>query len=92
MRSVGLAGSTHIGDTAFWRGRWARAGHLTVGDGAVNHGAKRRAQRCSRVRSIPAIRRGEREWLKMMAASESFAELQRRVQQLEAEVGGAREE
>ncbi|HYW66633.1 MAG TPA: UDP-3-O-(3-hydroxymyristoyl)glucosamine N-acyltransferase [Candidatus Dormibacteraeota bacterium] len=83
---VGLAGSTQIGDNCILAGQVGTAGHLTVGDGAVitaQSGVPNDVPSRSLYSGYPAVE--NRQWLKMMAALNRLPELQRRVQQLEAE-------
>jgi UDP-3-O-[3-hydroxymyristoyl] glucosamine N-acyltransferase len=85
---VGLAGSTHIGDACILAGQVGTAGHLTVGDGAVitaQSGVPNDVPARSLYSGYPAVE--NRQWLKMMAALNRLPELQRRVQQLETELG-----
>ena len=84
---VGLAGSTKIGDNCILAGQVGTAGHLTVGDGAVitaQSGVPNDVPARALYSGYPAVE--NREWLKMMAALNRLPELQRRVQQLEAEL------
>jgi len=84
---VGLAGSTHVGDNCILAGQVGTAGHLTVGDGAVitaQSGVPNDVPPRALYSGYPAVE--NREWLKMMAALNRLPELQRRVQQLEAEL------
>jgi len=84
---VGLAGSTHVGDNCILAGQVGTAGHLTVGDGAVitaQSGVPNDVPPRSLYSGYPAVE--NRQWLKMMAALNRLPELQRRVQQLEAEL------
>ncbi len=84
---VGLAGSTHIGDNCILAGQVGTAGHLTVGDGAVitaQSGVPNDVPSRSLYSGYPAVE--NRQWLKMMAALNRLPELQRRVQQLEADL------
>jgi UDP-3-O-[3-hydroxymyristoyl] glucosamine N-acyltransferase len=84
---VGLAGSTKIGDNCILAGQVGTAGHLTVGDGTVitaQSGVPNDVPPRSLYSGYPAVE--NREWLKMMAALNRLPELQKRVQQLEAEL------
>ncbi len=84
---VGLAGSTKIGDNCILAGQVGTAGHLTVGDGAVitaQSGVPNDVPERALYSGYPAVE--NRDWLKMMAALNRLPELQRRVQQLEAEL------
>jgi UDP-3-O-[3-hydroxymyristoyl] glucosamine N-acyltransferase len=84
---VGLAGSTKIGESCILAGQVGTAGHLTVGDGAVitaQSGVPNDVPARALYSGYPAV--PNREWLKMMAALNRLPELQRRVQQLEAEL------
>ena len=86
---VGLAGSTKIGDNCILAGQVGTAGHLTVGDGAVitaQSGVPNDVPARGLYSGYPAVE--NRDWLKMMAALNRLPELQRRVQQLEAELEG----
>jgi UDP-3-O-[3-hydroxymyristoyl] glucosamine N-acyltransferase len=83
---VGLAGSTRIGDQCILAGQVGTAGHLTVGDGAVitaQSGVPNDVPPRALYSGYPAVE--NRQWLKMMAALHRLPELQKRVQQLEAE-------
>ena len=85
---VGLAGSTHVGDACILAGQVGTAGHLTVGDGAVitaQSGVPNDVPASSLYSGYPAVE--NRQWLKMMAALNRLPELQRRVHQLETELG-----
>jgi UDP-3-O-[3-hydroxymyristoyl] glucosamine N-acyltransferase len=84
---VGLAGSTRIGDGCILAGQVGTAGHLTVGDGTVitaQSGVPNDVPARALYSGYPAVE--NREWLKMMAALHRLPELQKRVQQLEAEL------
>lgn len=84
---VGLAGSTRIGNSCILAGQVGTAGHLNVGDGAVitaQSGVPNDVPARALYSGYPAVE--NREWLKMMAALKRLPELQRRVQELEAEV------
>jgi len=84
---VGLAGSTKIGNGCILAGQVGTAGHLTVGDGTVitaQSGVPNDVPAKSLYSGYPAV--PNRDWLKMMAALNRLPELQRRVQQLEAEL------
>ena len=84
---VGLAGSTRIGDNCILAGQVGTAGHLTVGEGTVitaQSGVPNDVPAHALYSGYPAVE--NREWLKMMAALNRLPELQRRVQQLEAEL------
>ncbi len=83
---VGLAGSTKIGQNCILAGQVGTAGHLTIGDGTVitaQSGVPNDVPAGALYSGYPAVE--NREWLKMMAALNRLPELQRRVQQLEAE-------
>ncbi|MGB7847494.1 MAG: UDP-3-O-(3-hydroxymyristoyl)glucosamine N-acyltransferase [Candidatus Acidiferrum sp.] len=85
---VGLAGSTKIGENCILAGQVGTAGHLTVGDGTVitaQSGVPNDVPARSLYSGYPAVE--NREWLKMMAALNRLPDLQKRVQQLEAELG-----
>ncbi len=84
---VGLAGSTKIGMNCILAGQVGTAGHLTVGDGTVitaQSGVPNNVPAQALYSGYPAVE--NRQWLKMMAALNRLPELQRRVQQLEAEM------
>jgi len=84
---VGLAGSTRVGESCILAGQVGTAGHLTVGDGAVitaQSGVPNNVPARALYSGYPAVE--NRQWLKMMAALNRLPELQRRVQQLEAEL------
>jgi UDP-3-O-[3-hydroxymyristoyl] glucosamine N-acyltransferase len=84
---VGLAGSTRIGESCILAGQVGTAGHLVVGDGAVitaQSGVPNDVPARALYSGYPAVE--NREWLKMMAALNRLPELQKRVQQLEAEL------
>jgi UDP-3-O-[3-hydroxymyristoyl] glucosamine N-acyltransferase len=84
---VGLAGSTRIGIGCILAGQVGTAGHLTVGDGSVvtaQSGIPNDIPAKSHYSGYPAV--PNREWLKMMAALNRLPELQKRVQQLEAQL------
>lgn len=84
---VGLAGSTKIGDNCILAGQVGTAGHLTVGEGAMitaQSGVPNDVPARALYSGYPAVE--NREWLKMMAALNRLPELQRRVQELEAEL------
>jgi len=84
---VGLAGSTHVGEGCILAGQVGTAGHLTIGDGAVitaQSGVPNDVPPRSLYSGYPAVE--NREWLKMMAALHRLPELQKRVQQLEAQL------
>ena len=88
---VGLAGSTKIGKGCTLAGQVGTAGHLTVGDGTVitaQSGVPNDVPARALYSGYPAVE--NREWLKMMAALHRLPELQRRVQQLEAELKSLR--
>jgi UDP-3-O-[3-hydroxymyristoyl] glucosamine N-acyltransferase len=89
---VGLAGSTKIGDSCILAGQVGTAGHLTIGDGAVitaQSGVPNDVPARALYSGYPAVE--NRQWLKMMAALNRLPELQRRVQQLEAELEQTRQ-
>jgi UDP-3-O-[3-hydroxymyristoyl] glucosamine N-acyltransferase len=84
---VGLAGSTKIGDSCILAGQVGTAGHLTVGEWTVitaQSGVPNDVPPRALYSGYPAVE--NRLWLKMMAALNRLPELQRRVQQLEAQV------
>jgi len=84
---VGLAGSTKIGEGCILAGQVGTAGHLTVGDGTVvtaQSGVPNDVPAQSLYSGYPAVE--NRQWLKMMAALNRLPELQKRVQELEAEL------
>jgi UDP-3-O-[3-hydroxymyristoyl] glucosamine N-acyltransferase len=84
---VGLAGSTKIGNGCILAGQVGTAGHLTVGDGTVitaQSGVPNDVPAKALYSGYPAVE--NRDWLKMMAALHHLPELQRRVQQLEAQL------
>jgi len=88
---VGLAGSTRIGNGCILAGQVGTAGHLTIGDGTVitaQSGVPNDVPAKSLYSGYPAV--PNRDWLKMMAALNRLPELQRRVQQLEAELEQSR--
>jgi UDP-3-O-[3-hydroxymyristoyl] glucosamine N-acyltransferase len=88
---VGLAGSTKIVDSCILAGQVGTAGHLTVGDATVitaQSGVPNDVPARALYSGYPAVE--NREWLKMMAALRRLPELQKRVQQLETELGKAR--
>lgn len=85
---VGLAGSTRIGNGCILAGQVGTAGHLTVGDGTVitaQSGVPNDVPAKALYSGYPAVE--NRNWLKMMAALHRLPELQRRVQQLEEQLG-----
>jgi UDP-3-O-[3-hydroxymyristoyl] glucosamine N-acyltransferase len=85
---VGLAGSTKIGNNCILAGQVGTAGHLTVGDGTVitaQSGVPNDVPAQALYSGYPAVE--NRQWLKMMAALNQLPELQKRVRELEAEVG-----
>jgi UDP-3-O-[3-hydroxymyristoyl] glucosamine N-acyltransferase len=89
---VGLAGSTRIGDGCILAGQVGTAGHLSVGDGTVltaQSGVPNDVPAHSLYSGYPAVL--NRDWLKMMAALNRLPELQKRVQQLEAELAETRD-
>lgn len=84
---VGLAGSTKIGEGCILAGQVGTAGHLTIGDGTVvtaQSGVPNDVPAHALYSGYPAVE--NRQWLKMMAALGRLPELQKRVQELEAEV------
>jgi len=84
---VGLAGSTRIGESCILAGQVGTAGHLTVGDGTVitaQSGVPNDVPARALYSGYPAV--PNREWLKMMAALNRLPDLQKRVQQMEAEL------
>jgi UDP-3-O-[3-hydroxymyristoyl] glucosamine N-acyltransferase len=84
---VGLAGSTKIGEGCILAGQVGTAGHLTVGDGTVitaQSGVPNDVPARALYSGYPAVE--NRQWLKMMAALSRLPELQKRVQELEAEL------
>jgi UDP-3-O-[3-hydroxymyristoyl] glucosamine N-acyltransferase len=84
---VGLAGSTKIGDGCILAGQVGTAGHLTIGDATVitaQSGVPNDVPAHSLYSGYPAVE--NRQWLKMMAALSRLPELQKRVQELEAEL------
>jgi UDP-3-O-[3-hydroxymyristoyl] glucosamine N-acyltransferase len=86
---VGLAGSTKIGEGCILAGQVGTAGHLTVGDGTVitaQSGVPNDVPAHALYSGYPAVE--NRQWLKMMAAMSRLPELQKRLQELEAEVAG----
>jgi len=85
---VGLAGSTKIGDHCILAGQVGTAGHLTVGDGTVitaQSGVPNDVPAQALYSGYPAV--DNRRWLKMMAALNMLPDLQKRVRELESEVG-----
>jgi UDP-3-O-[3-hydroxymyristoyl] glucosamine N-acyltransferase len=85
---VGLAGSTHVGNNCILAGQVGTAGHLTIGDGTVitaQSGVPNDVPAKALYSGYPAV--PNRDWLKMMAALNRLPELQKRVAQLEAELG-----
>ena len=88
---VGLAGSTKIGNGCILAGQVGTAGHLTVGDGTVitaQSGVPNDVPAKALYSGYPAVE--NRDWLKMMAALHRLPELQRKVQQLEAQLEALR--
>jgi UDP-3-O-[3-hydroxymyristoyl] glucosamine N-acyltransferase len=88
---VGLAGSTKIGNNCILAGQVGTAGHLTVGDGTVitaQSGVPNDVPAQGFYSGYPAVK--NRQWLKMMAALNQLPELQKRVRELESEVGRLR--
>jgi len=84
---VGLAGSTRVGEGCILAGQVGTAGHLSVGDGAVitaQSGVPNDVPARALFSGYPAVE--NRQWLKMMAALQRLPELQKRVQELEAEM------
>jgi UDP-3-O-[3-hydroxymyristoyl] glucosamine N-acyltransferase len=89
---VGLAGSTKIGEGCILAGQVGTAGHLTVGDGTVitaQSGVPNDVPPHALYSGYPAVE--NRQWLKMMAALSRLPELQKRVQELEAEVAALKQ-
>ena len=87
---VGLAGSTTVGGNCIFAGQSASSGHLTVGDGAIvtaQSGLPRDVEPGAIRSGSPAI--DNRLWLKVTAALNRLPELQKRVNQLERELGRA---
>ena len=85
---VGLAGSTKIGDNCILAGQVGTAGHLLVGDGTVitaQSGVPNDVPAHAFYSGYPAVE--NRQWLKMMAALNQLPELQKRVRELETELG-----
>ena len=86
---VGLAGSTKIGNACILAGQVGTAGHLTVGDGTVitaQSGVPNEVPAHGFYSGYPAVE--NRQWLKMMAALQQLPELQKRVRELESQLGG----
>lgn len=84
---VGLAGSTRIGNRCILAGQVGTAGHLTVGDGTVitaQSGVPNDVPANAMYSGYPAV--ANRDWLKMMGALHRLPELQRKVQELEAQL------
>jgi UDP-3-O-[3-hydroxymyristoyl] glucosamine N-acyltransferase len=84
---VGLAGSTKIGNGCILAGQVGTAGHLTVGHGTVitaQSGVPNDVPAKALYSGYPAVE--NRDWLKMMAALHRLPELQRKLQQLEAQL------
>jgi UDP-3-O-[3-hydroxymyristoyl] glucosamine N-acyltransferase len=87
---VGLAGSTTVGGNCIFAGQSASSGHLTVGDGAIvtaQSGLPGDVEPGAIRSGSPAI--DNRLWLKVTAALNRLPELQKRVNQLERELGRA---
>jgi UDP-3-O-[3-hydroxymyristoyl] glucosamine N-acyltransferase len=85
---VGLAGSTKVGNNCILAGQVGTAGHLAVGDGTVitaQSGVPNDVPAHAFYSGYPAVE--NRQWLKMMAALNQLPELQKRVRELESEVG-----
>ena len=85
---VGLAGSTKVGSKCILAGQVGTAGHLSVGDGTVitaQSGVPNDVPAQAFFSGYPAV--DNREWLKMMAALHRLPELQKRVRELETELG-----
>jgi UDP-3-O-[3-hydroxymyristoyl] glucosamine N-acyltransferase len=85
---VGLAGSTHVGNNCILAGQAGTAGHLTIGDGAVitaQSGVPNDVPARALYSGYPAVE--NRQWLRMMAALNRLPELQKRVAELEGELG-----
>ncbi|PYT82971.1 MAG: UDP-3-O-(3-hydroxymyristoyl)glucosamine N-acyltransferase [Acidobacteria bacterium] len=88
---VGLAGSTKIGNNCILAGQVGTAGHLTVGDGTVitaQSGVPNDVPANAFYSGYPAVE--NRQWLKMMAALNQLPELQKRVRELESQLGRLR--
>lgn len=84
---VGLGGSTKVGDNCILAGQVGAAGHLTVGDGAVvtaQSGIPNDVPAKAMYSGYPAVE--NRQWLKTMAALNRLPELQKRVNELAAEL------
>lgn len=85
---VGLAGSTNVGDNCIFAGQSASSGHLTVGNGAIvtaQSGLPGDVEPGAIRSGSPAI--DNKLWLKVTAALNRLPELQKRVNQLERELG-----
>jgi UDP-3-O-[3-hydroxymyristoyl] glucosamine N-acyltransferase len=86
---VGLAGSTKIGNACILAGQVGTAGHLAVGDGTVitaQSGVPNDVPAHGFYSGYPAVE--NRHWLKMMAVLQQLPELQKRVRELESQLGG----
>jgi UDP-3-O-[3-hydroxymyristoyl] glucosamine N-acyltransferase len=84
---VGLAGSTIVGDNCILAGQVGTAGHLRIGDGAIitaQSGVPNDVPAKAFYSGYPAV--DNRQWLKSMAALNRLPEMQKRVNELEAEV------
>lgn len=89
---VGLAGSTKVGNHCILAGQVGAAGHLSIGDGAVltaQSGVPNDVPPKSLYSGYPAT--DNKQWLKNMAALNRLPDLQRRVRELEEELGRLRE-
>jgi UDP-3-O-[3-hydroxymyristoyl] glucosamine N-acyltransferase len=85
---VGLAGSTRVGNNCILAGQVGTAGHLSIGDSTIltaQSGVPNDVPPRSMYSGYPAI--DNRQWLKMMAALNRLPDLQKRVRELEAEIG-----
>jgi UDP-3-O-[3-hydroxymyristoyl] glucosamine N-acyltransferase len=84
---VGLAGSTIVGDNCVLAGQVGTAGHLRIGDGAIitaQSGVPNDVPAKAFYSGYPAV--DNRQWLKSMAALNRLPEMQKRVNELEAEL------
>jgi len=85
---VGVAGSTKIGSRVTLAGQVGVAGHLTIADGVIataQTGIPSSVEAGATVSGYPAI--DNRAWLKSSAVFARLPELQKRLRELEQEVG-----
>lgn len=85
---VGLAGSTKVGNNCILAGQVGTAGHLTIGDGAMitaQSGLPNDVAAGAQLAGSPAV--DVRQWMKNAGALNRLPDLQKRVRELEAEIG-----